>query len=134
MMLFFWFRLSEDSAKRRGKNRLAEKKAQALLKVAAQAEQYKKEGFLPWLADAVLERKAGWIQAADTGEELAEITEPSVPRYDGGKFTGERYHVEEEELLLWSRASLAAPLNSAGYTRYMELFRKFFPEAAKEVF
>ena len=41
------------------------------------------------------------------------------------------YYVEEEELMLWSETSQRGPLISAGYDRYMELFKKLLPEKAK---
>lgn len=41
------------------------------------------------------------------------------------------YYVEEEELMLWSETSQRGSLISAGYDRYMELFKKLLPEKAK---
>ena len=43
------------------------------------------------------------------------------------------YYSEEEELLLWSETSLRGPLITAGYERYMELFKKILPQKAEPV-
>ena len=56
-------------------------------------------------------------------------------RYFGGKFTVSNipYYSEEEELLLWSETSLRGPVISAGYERYMELFKKILPQKAEQI-
>lgn len=55
--------------------------------------------------------------------------------YFGGKFTVSNipYYSEEEELLLWSETSLRGPLITAGYERYMELFKKILPQKAEQI-
>ena len=66
--------------------------------------------------------------------ELEEIVKPSRPRYSGGIFyPGNLYHVEEEELLLWSKTSLKAPLILQGYVRYQELFEKYVGSEVKDI-
>ena len=59
----------------------------------------------------------------------------STPNYSGGKFIDRNtpYYSEEEELLFWSETSLRGPLISAGYERYMELFKKILPKQAEQI-
>ena len=74
------------------------------------------------------------IMKAKTKAELEEIIKPSTPRYSGGAFyPGSFYHVEEEELILWSRTSLKAPLIPQEYKRYQELFEKYVSSEAKDI-
>ena len=69
---------------------------------------------------------------AKTKAELEEIVKPSRPRYSGGIFyPGNLYHVEEEELILWSKTSLKVPLIPQGYVRYQELFEKYVKDEAR---
>lgn len=82
---------------------------------------------------AILYRKSRMIEEARTKAALNEISKPSVPVKTYCGFREGQYHVPEEEMLLWSYASLEAPLNSDAYHRYMELFARFFPEAAKKI-
>ena len=104
----------------------------ALRKMRGIAAQYEKDGFLPELIETVFCKKAAFIMKAKTKAELEEIIKPSVPRYSGGIFyPGNPYHVEEEELILWSKTSLKAPLISQGYKRYQELFEKYVKDEAR---
>ncbi len=94
--------------------------------------QYEKEGFLPELVETVFCKKADFIMMAKTKTELEEIVKPSIPRYSGGNFyPGNSYHVEEDELILWSKTSLKAPLIPQGYKRYQELFEKYVKDEAR---
>ncbi|WP_368377411.1 hypothetical protein [[Clostridium] symbiosum] len=80
-----------------------------------------------------MEEKSRMITQAHTKQELAEILKPSIPRWNYGSFMEGPYHVRAEEAILWSKASLEAPLNEDGYKRYMEAFIEFFPEFKKEL-
>ena len=81
----------------------------------------------------IMEEKSRMITQAHTKQELAEILKPSIPRWNYGSFMEGPYHVRAEEAILWSKASLEAPLNEDGYKRYMEAFIEFFPEFKKEL-
>ena len=70
---------------------------------------------------------------ADLEEEMEKLLKPSCPHYYGGRFTPGEYHIPEEELIGWSEASLRTPLNSAGYQRYMELFKQVLPEESRRL-
>ena len=70
---------------------------------------------------------------AKTKVEIQEILKPSMPVHTYSGFREGPYHVPEEEMLIWSRLSLEAPLNQTGYKRYMELFSRYFPGEADEI-
>lgn len=94
--------------------------------IFGRANAYLKKGFLPDVVEAFLcenERFATGIDKAG----YAGFLKVSTPHYFGGKFTVSNipYYSEEEELLLWSETSLRGPLITAGYERYMELFKRF---------
>lgn len=121
---------------RKDEKKSAECKAYAneiLEAIVRQTMGYMGDGVLFWLPLRILFKKCSMVEQAETKKELSEIAKPSLPKGSYGRFREGPYHVPEEELLLWSRASLEAPLNEYGYKRYMELFARFFPEQAKEI-
>lgn len=112
--------------------KLRSRRFDALRKMRGITVQYEEEKFLPELVETVFCKKADFIMRAKTKAELEEIIKPSSPRYSGGIFyPGNPYHVEEEELILWSKTSLKAPLISQGYKRYQELFEKYVKDEAR---
>ena len=112
--------------------KLRSRRFDALRKMRGIAAQYEEDGFLPELVETVFCKKTAFIMKAKTKAELEEIIKPRVPRYSGGIFyPGNLYHVEEEELILWSKTSLKAPLISQGYKRYQELFEKYVKGEAR---
>ena len=112
--------------------KLRSRRFDALRKMRGITAQYEGEKFLPELVETVFCKKADFIMRAKTKAELEEIIKPSSPRYSGGIFyPGNPYHVEEEELILWSKTSLKAPLISQGYKRYQELFEKYVKNEAR---
>lgn len=114
--------------------KLRSRRFDALRKMRGIAAQYEKDGFLPELVETIFCKKAVFIMKATMKAELEEIVKPSIPRYSGGIFyPGNPYHVEEEELILWSKTSLKAPLIPQGYKRYQELFEKYIGHEAKDV-
>lgn len=112
--------------------KLRSRRFDALRKMRGITVQYEEDGFLPELVEMIFCKKADFIMKAKTKAELEEIVKPSIPRYSGGAFyPGSLYHVEEEELILWSKTSLKAPLISQGYKRYQELFEKYVKDEAR---
>lgn len=111
---------------------LRSRKFDAIRKMRGIVAVYMEEGFLPKLGEKVFCKKADFIMKARTKTELAEILKPSTPSYSGGKFyPGNPYHVEKEELILWSKTSLKGPLIPQGYERYQELFEKYVKDEAR---
>lgn len=114
--------------------KLRSRRFDALRKMRGIVAQYEEDGFLPELVEMIFCKKADFIMKAKTKAELEEIVKPSTPRYSGGIFYhGNPYHVEEEELILWSKTSLKAPLISQGYKRYQELFERYVGSEAKDI-
>lgn len=92
---------------------------------------YRREGFLPSLIETVWDKKAAFINEATTRTEITEILEPSVPEYNGNDFYGKtKYHVDEEELLMWAAVSPYSNLIHEARERYQFLFKKCLPEHA----
>ena len=106
---------------------------QALARVKQVVTGYTEDHFAFFLVLSILEKKSRMIAAAASKRELEEIVKPSVPRWNFGSFLTGPYHVLEEEAILWSEASLEAPLNDDGVKRYQEVFSKLFPEQAAEI-
>lgn len=94
---------------------------------------YLEDSIVFFLVFIIMEEKSRMIIQAHTKQELAEIVKPSIPHWNYGTFREGPYHVRAEEAILWSRASLEAPLNEDGFKRYMEVFTEFFPEFEKEL-
>lgn len=112
---------------------LLSRRFDAIRKARGIAFQYEEESFLPELIETVFCKKADFIMQARTKTEVENILKPCVPQYACGKFhPGNKYHIEEEELLLWSKTSMKGPLISAGYERYRELFEKYVENKVKE--
>lgn len=83
-------------------------------------------GFIETLVYQIALKKINFLMSAKTKTEIKEILHLSAPIYNGNKFVANgKFHVEEEELLLWSIASLKAPLSYEGYLRYQQLFHKY---------
>jgi hypothetical protein len=98
------------------------------------AETYADKGYVERIITEIWLHKIPFVLNAKSKTEMKEILKPSKPRYDGGEFTSNSpYHSETEEMLLWSLTSLHAPLISAGFERYMSLFKKFFPNETKDI-
>lgn len=112
---------------------LRSRRFDALRRLRGIIDGYEGDGLLPELIETVFCKKADFIMKARTKAELEEIIKPNTPRYSGETFyPGNSYHVEEEELILWSKTSLKAPLIPQGYERYQELFEKYIAGEVKE--
>lgn len=99
----------------------------ALRQLRGVANYYEKQHLLSWLIEKAFCKKADFILKATTKREIEQILKPSLPNYSCGRLIfNNKFHVEEEELLLWSITSLNAgrPLVPEANKRYMELFEK----------
>ena len=88
---------------------LRSRRFDAIRRVRGLVARYEEDGFLPELVETVFCKKADFIMKAK----------------------GNLYHVEEEELILWSKTSLKVPLIPQGYVRYQELFEKYVKDEAR---
>ena len=113
---------------------LRSRRFDAIRKMRGITARYEEENYLPELGKTVFCKKADFLMEAKTKAEIEEILKPSTPRYSGGTFyPGNLYHVEEEELILWSKTSLKAPLIPEAQKRYQELFEKYVGNGIKDV-
>lgn len=113
---------------------LRSRRFDAIRKMRGIAARYEEENFLPELVKTVFYKKADFLMEAKTKAEIEEILKPSTPRHSGGTFyPGNQYHVEEEELILWSKTSLRAPLIPEAQKRSQELFEKYVGNETKDV-
>lgn len=113
---------------------LRSRRFDAIRKIRGIVARYEEENFLPELVKTVFCKKADFLMKAKTKAEIEEILKPSTPRYSGGIFyPGNLYHVEEEELILWAKTSLKAPLIPEAQKRYQELFEKYVGNGTKDV-
>lgn len=110
-----------------------------LLQSAALAEleitlnRYSERCYDPALLCAIASKKARWITEATTKKDIQSILNPPAPRYDGNKFYPDKYMPPEEEAIRWSETSLRAPLNEAGFKRYMEVFQQVFHKSVEAI-
>lgn len=103
----------------------------ALKNLQGLLSQYENRNYAPKLLCGIGEKKGAMIMSATSKTEIDKVLRPKAPHYDGTRFIADRYLLPEEELICWSEASLRAPLNEPGFRRYMELFRRVFPEESE---
>lgn len=116
------------------KESLLRRKFEAINKVCNRARYFLKEHFIEKLVFAMTEKKLSFIVGAKTIKEIDEAEKASEPYFDGNKLVPRsQYHIEEEELLMFSLTSLKAPLVHYAYERYLFLFKKLLPEWTDKV-
>ena len=108
----------------------------ALITLGGQCRAYQKEFCDNPLVLDICAKKIEFILQAKSKTNLKDILSPPKIRYNGNEVvpTGD-FHVDEEELLIWSLTSLwcGGPLNDVGFNRYMKLFTRFYPVMAAEI-
>lgn len=95
---------------------------------------YKDRGYMESLLCAIARKKAEMILETTTKTEMEKVMSLRPPHFDGNKFIPDKYAVPEEEMISWAETSYLAPLNEAGFQRYMELVKQILPEQAKIIF
>lgn len=106
--------------------RVLEEKISALWDTYNRARSYRAMSIRDDIVDAIVEKKTSLILDATTVQELKSICAEPKPYYNGNQFITSQYCIPEEEMIMWSRTSLKAPLNEAGIKRYMQLFKEIF--------
>ena len=101
-------------------------KCEAIGNALSCAKYYRECGIMSELVHAVFRKKMKMIEEADTVADLKAIEKGCIPHFNGNQFLPGPFHIPEEELIMWSLTSLKAPLVSAGFERYTELFRQVF--------
>lgn len=98
----------------------------AILSLMRDIRKFCDMGFLESIIYQIALKKINFLMDAKTKSEVKAILRPSVPVYIGNGFVPSGvFHIEEEELLLWSITSLRVPLNHEGFFRYQQLFHKY---------
>lgn len=106
-------------------------KLEALKRLRSIIYQYMNRGFLKDLVLTVCEKKIAFIHQARTKKDIEEILTFSKIRFNGCEVVPVgRYHIPEEELILWSMISPAVTLKDYAVKRYKKLFRELLPEQA----
>lgn len=100
----------------------------ALNTIRAQVYAYQGFGIIQRLLTAIAEKKCKFLMEITSKTEMTQMLKPRCPTYNGNEFIPDKYHILEEELIGWSQASLEAPLNDAGFKRYMEVFKSVLPD------
>lgn len=99
------------------------KKLDACRQAVKLSDYYRSQGINENLIQVIFKKRAEMIRQATTLAQLDLIVQPKPPHYNGNQFQpANEYAIPEEEMILWSITSLKAPLNHAGFARYMELF------------
>ena len=106
-------------------------KNEALKQILSRCGKFMSEGFGHKLVETIFFKKTGFIVEAKSKTEIKEILKPSEI-YDD--YSGElkprhpKYHVLEEELLMWSLTSKIGPLNSKALQRMKKAFSSVYPD------
>ena len=109
-------------------DRIKELRLYALTTVRQQLLAYQGLGIIQRLLMAIAEKKCKFIMEITSKTEMEKMLKPHCPTYNGKEFIPDKYHIPEEELICWSQTSLQAPLNGAGFKRYMEVFKLVLPD------
>ena len=113
--------------------KLQREKLAALSKVFNATNSYGADGFMREIVDTIMEKKAELILSATTVKDVRELSLPPKPHFDGVKWHISENSVPEEEMVWWSKASLAAPLTHEAVKRYEELFKQFFGVSINDI-
>jgi len=117
-------------------DKLIAERLAALIKLGSKCNAYQKEFNNNPMIRVICEKKVGFILQAKSKSDLNKILSPPKVHYNFNKVVPiGNFHVEEEELLIWSLTSLwcGGPLNKPRFERYTELFKKFYPEMSEEL-
>lgn len=107
------------------KERLEVNKMSALLQLGVDIGKYRKDCYDERILKAIYTKKKKLIEEANTCAELKDIMSGPKPFDDSG------ISVPEEEMIMWSKASLVAPLNHLATERYIALVKNVY---GKDVF
>lgn len=108
--------------------RIAQLRFNSLIEVLKTLKLYEKEKFDPTqLLLPIAVKKSTMILNNSSKNILEDIVKPAKPFYNGNEIVSGPYSVDEEEMIMWSRTSLIAPLIPDAQKRYMKLFATVFP-------
>lgn len=105
----------------------------AMLGLENYLSQYARRDLNPEVIEMVCREKLKFLKQAATGAEIHEIMSPPRPRWYAGKIICDSpYHIDAEELLLWSLVSPHNKIAPEAAERYRSLFEKVFGCSVEE--
>jgi len=106
----------------------------AMMKIVPMMNAFYEEFHNIELIEKACAKRIEYIMACRTKKDMDLIMSGPKVRYNGNKIQpAHPFVVPAEELMAWSRTSFVAPLDHAGFERYMKVFREVFPEMAEEI-
>lgn len=124
-LLLAWFCL-EALAPERAAKEVLQLRNEGAERQVKMVNGYARRGIRSDVLLIILGKKLQFLAGAATKAQVQEILRPSVPAYSAGEFRPRSaYHVEEEEMLLWSFLSEDHALNYLAEVRAMELFERY---------
>lgn len=116
------------------KDRLIDKKLDALHRTWSLLGKYAEDGFDNKILNTIMEKKADSILRVTSAADLHELSRPPRPRYIGSKWYISNNSIPEEELICWSLASQHAVLNHEIAMRFRKLFETVYGKDIDDLF
>lgn len=108
---------------------------ESVLKLLPVILEFHRQRFRVETIKTILKKKIAFILNATTKAEMQEILSFSVPYYNYVEIVPKgRFHVEEEELLLWFGCLSQCALNEEATKRIWYLCKKLYPKEVENVF
>lgn len=116
-------------------DRVKELRSQAIFDLLPNIFYFCKQGYLFDIITSIMQKKLDFIKQANTKADIKEILETPKPHYNYKEIVPlkPKYHVEEEELLLWFEVVSKAPLVPAAYRRIGYLWKKIMPQEYRDL-
>lgn len=112
---------------------IRELRMDAVLRLPSYLSSYAKRGLNSDVIEVVCNKKLEFIRQATTSAELHQIMSPPRPRWHAGKVICDSpYHIDAEELLIWSIYSPSNVMPHEAAERALSLFQKVFGCSVEE--
>lgn len=106
----------------------------AILRLLPHALYFQKMGYRIEIIQKMVQKKCHFVFSATTKQEIFDIMQPSLVYYNYSELVPKnRYHVIEEELLLWFEVIPYCKLNDLAISRIFKIFKEIFPEEYRDV-
>jgi len=109
-------------------NELKEEKKNTILSLNSRINFYLSEGLPSYLINTIYKKRLDFIFNAKTVSEMHEIMDmkSNYPVYNYGSWEfRSKYHLDEEELILWSKVSPGLKMTSHASERFFSLGEKY---------
>lgn len=107
--------------------RIRELRMDAVRRIPGYLSGYVKRDLHPDVIEIVCKKKLEFIRQATTNAEIHQIMSPPRPRWHAGKVICDSpYHIDAEELLIWSIYSPSNVMPHEAAERALSLFEKVF--------